>query len=52
MKEDEDCVGNDNDLMFYQRKNVKAWCGPVKVFTVKGDSIWVIDLRDKESSKM
>lgn len=30
-----------DDMVFYQHKDGKAWCGPVKVFSVKGNSIFL-----------
>ena len=38
----EDEMVKEDDLVYYQTENKKAWQGPVKVFTVKGNSVCVI----------
>ena len=42
----ENRIVEEDDLVYYQAKNRKAWLGPVKVFLIKGNSIWEIVHRD------
>ena len=37
----EDGFIEEDDLVYYQAQNGKAWLGPVKVFAIKGNSIWI-----------
>ena len=37
----EDGIIEEDDLVYYQTQNEKAWLGPVKVFAIKGNSIWI-----------
>ena len=37
----EDKITEEDDLVYYQTQNEKAWLGPVKVFAIKGNSIWI-----------
>ena len=32
----------EDDLVYYQTHNGKAWFGPVKVFTIQGIYFWII----------
>merc|ERR1711890_68292 len=41
MKGYEDKPVKVDDMVFYQHKDGKAWRGPVKVFSVKGNSIFL-----------
>ena len=31
----------DEDMVFYQVEGKKAWLGPVKIFAIKGNSIFI-----------
>ena len=37
----EDEIIKEEDLVFYQIENKKAWLGPVKIFTIKGNSVFM-----------
>ena len=37
----EDEVIEEEDLVFYQAENKKAWLGPVKIFAIKGNAVFI-----------
>ena len=37
----EDRIIEEKDLVYHQAQNEKVWLGPVKVFAIKGSSIWI-----------
>ena len=39
----EDVILKEGDVVFYQHEGKKAWLGPVKVLTVKGNSIFIFE---------
>ena len=41
MKGYEDGIIEKDDLVYYQAQRGKDWLGPVKVFAIKGSSIWI-----------
>merc|ERR1712074_193365 len=38
----EDIILKEGDIVFYQNKGMKAWCGPVKVFAIQNNSVFII----------
>merc|ERR1712030_95552 len=38
----EDIILQEGDIVFYQNKGNKAWCGPEKIFAIQNNSIFII----------
>merc|ERR1712030_244186 len=38
----EDIILKEGDIVFYQNKGQKAWCGPEKVFAIQNNLIFII----------
>merc|ERR1712237_194532 len=38
----EDIILQEGDIVFYQNKGNKAWCGPEKIFAIQNNSVFII----------